>query len=76
MEFEEKKIHGKLTQRIHSPVGRMQYQLVKVDGDNVQPIFKDSGAIFSLSTANGYVKVEKSIELIDEGEEVEVFLFN
>lgn len=75
-EFEEKKLRGKLTQRIHSPVGRMQYQLVKVDGDNIHPIFKDSGAIFSLSTANGYVKVEKSVELIDEGEEVEVFLFN
>jgi molybdopterin molybdotransferase len=54
----------------------MQYQLVKVDGENVQPIFKDSGAIFSLSTADGYVKIPKLIELVDEGEEVEVYLFN
>lgn len=74
--FANNSIKGKLTKRIHSPVGRMQYQLVKVNGDKVQPIFKDSGAIFSLSTADGYVKVLKSVELIDEGEEVEVFLFN
>ena len=56
--------------------GRMQYQLVKVDGENIQPIFKDSGAIFSLSTADGYVKIPKLVELVDEGEEVEVYLFN
>ncbi len=75
-EFEQKIIKGVMARRIHSPVGRMQYQLVKVDGNDVQPIFKDSGAIFSLSSADGYVKVEKSVELLDEGEEVEVYLFN
>ena len=75
-DFEKKGVTGVMTRRIHSPVGRMQYQLVKVDGDDIHPIFKDSGAIFSLSTADGYVKVEKSVELLDEGEEVEVYLFN
>ena len=74
--FEKTHIKAKLTRRIHSPVGRMQYQLVKVDGSDAHPIFKDSGAIFSLSTADGYVKVPKSVELLDEGEEVEVYLFN
>ena len=75
-EFESKIVKGKMTRRIHSPVGRMQYQLVKVNGEEIQPIFKDSGAIFSLSSADGYVKVPKSVELLDEGEEVEVYLFN
>ena len=75
-DFEKKVVKGVMTRRIHSPLGRMQYQLVKVDGSDVHPIFKDSGAIFSLSTADGYVKVEKSVELLDEGEEVEVYLFN
>ena len=74
--FELETVKGKMTRRIHSPVGRMQYQLVKVDGEEVHPIFKDSGAIFSLSSADGYVKVPKSVELLDEGEEVEVYLFN
>ena len=75
-DFELKTVKGIMTRRIHSPVGRMQYQLVKVDGENVNPIFKDSGAIFSLSSADGYVKVPKSVELLDEGEQVEVYLFN
>ncbi|MCQ2971494.1 molybdopterin molybdochelatase [Methanobrevibacter gottschalkii] len=75
-DFELDTVKGKMTRRIHSPVGRMQYQLVKVDGKDIHPIFKDSGAIFSLSTADGYVKVPKSVELLDEGEEVEVYLFN
>ena len=75
-DFELETVKGKITKRIHSQVGRMQYQLVKVDGENIQPIFKDSGAIFSLSTADGYVKIPKLVELVDEGEEVEVYLFN
>ena len=75
-DFELKTVKGVMTRRIHSPVGRMQYQLVKVDGKNVNPIFKDSGAIFSLSSADGYVIVPKSVELLDEGEQVEVYLFN
>ena len=75
-DFEQKVIKAVMSRRIHSPVGRMQYQLVKVNGSEIQPIFKDSGAIFSLSGADGYVKVEKSVELLDEGEEVEVYLFN
>ena len=75
-DFELNVVKGKMSRRIHSPVGRMQYQLVKVNGNEIQPIFKDSGAIFSLSSADGYVKVPKSVELLDEGEEVEVYLFN
>ena len=75
-DFELTTVKGVMTRRIHSPVGRMQYQLVKVDGENVNPIFKDSGAIFSLSSADGYVIVPKSVELLDEGEHVEVYLFN
>ena len=74
-DFEKKITKGIISQRIHSQVGRMQYQLVKLDGINVYPIFKDSGAIFSLSTADGYVKIPKLVELVDEGEEVEVYLF-
>ena len=75
-DFELKTVKGVMTRRIHSQVGRMQYQLVRVEGNEVHPIFKDSGAIFSLSTADGYVKIPKLVELLDEGEEVEVYLFN
>ena len=69
-------ITGKLARRIHSPIGRMQYQLVRVEDGIVYPIFKDSGAIFSLASAAGYTKVSKQTEMVEEGEEVEVTLFN
>ena len=69
-------IKGKLARRIHSPIGRMQYQLVRVEDGVVYPIFKDSGAIFSLASAAGYTKVSKQTEMVEEGEEVEVTLFN
>lgn len=75
-EKEQKTIKGKLAKRIHSPIGRMQYQLVKIKDKQVFPIFKDSGAIFSLATAAGYIKVSKQTELLEEGEEVEVTLFD
>lgn len=75
-EEEQKTIKGTLAKRIHSPIGRMQYQLVRVEGDKIYPIFKDSGAIFSLASAAGYTKVSKQTELLEEGEEVEVTLFN
>jgi len=54
----------------------MQYSLVKLEGDLAIPIIKDSGAITSLAEADGYVKIPKSVELVDEGEEVKVTLFN
>ena len=75
-EEEQRTIKGTLKRRIHSPIGRMQYQLVRVEGNDVIPIFKDSGAIFSLASAAGYTKVSKQTELLEEGEEVEVILFN
>lgn len=69
-------VEGKLTQRIHSAVGREQYQLVKYNDGEVEPIFKDSGAIFSLARADGYVNVGKNTEIVEEGEIVKVNLFD
>jgi len=61
---------------LHSSKGRMQYSLVKLEDHLAIPIIKDSGAITSLADADGYVKIPKSVELIDEGEKVKVTLFN
>ncbi len=73
---EEETLTGELIKRIHSAVGREQYQLVRItDNGNVEPIFKDSGAIFSLVSADGYVKIDKNTEMVLEGETVKVKLF-
>lgn len=64
-----------LTKRLHSPKGRMQYSLVQLKDGLAYPIVKDSGAITSLADADGYIKIPKTTELVDEGEEVEITLF-
>ncbi|MDR0900695.1 MAG: molybdopterin molybdenumtransferase MoeA [Methanobrevibacter sp.] len=75
-EIEENKItKAILTKRIHTPKGRMQYSLVQIKEGLAYPIMKDSGAITSLADADGYIKIPKMVELVDEGEEVEIRLF-
>ena len=64
-----------LTKRIHSPKGRTHYSLVQIKDGFAQPIIKDSGAITSLADADGYIKIPKTTELVDEGAIVEVTLF-
>ncbi|MDR2624674.1 MAG: molybdopterin molybdenumtransferase MoeA [Methanobrevibacter sp.] len=65
----------RLAKRIHSAKGRMEYLLVEIKNNEVHPIVKDSGAIASLSYADGYTKIPKSVEIIDAGEFVDVSLF-
>ncbi|MBZ9571190.1 molybdopterin molybdenumtransferase MoeA [Methanobrevibacter sp. TMH8] len=64
-----------LAKRIHSPKGRIHYNLVQLKDGLAYPIVKDSGAITSLAHADGYIKISKTIELVDEGKEVEITLF-
>jgi len=65
----------KLSKRLHSAKGRTQYILVQIKDNLAIPLIKDSGAIATLSYADGYIKVQKSVELLEAGEEVEVNLF-
>jgi molybdopterin molybdotransferase len=64
-----------LAKRIHSPKGRMHYSLVKIKEEFAYPIVKDSGAITSLADADGYIKIPKTTELLEEGKQIEVILF-
>jgi len=69
------KTNVRLGKRIHSPKGRMHYSLVHIKEGFAYPIVKDSGAITSLAHADGYIKIPKTVELLDEGEKVKVTLF-
>jgi len=69
------KSRATLAKRIHSPKGRIHYSLVQLKEGFAYPIVKDSGAITSLGDADGYIKIPKTTELVDKGEEVEVTLF-
>ncbi|RBQ22773.1 hypothetical protein ALNOE001_15440 [Candidatus Methanobinarius endosymbioticus] len=64
-----------LAKRIHSPKGRMHYSLVQIKEGLAYPIVKDSGAITSLADADGYIKIPKTTEILEEGKEVEITLF-
>ncbi len=64
-----------LSKRVVSPVGRFQFLPVKVQDGKAVPAFKESGAITSMSEADGWVEIAANVDLIDRGEIVEVKLF-
>lgn len=68
-------LKGKLSKRISVTIGRMQFLPVKLQGDEVIPVFKESGTITSMAEADGYIEIPGNKELLERGEEVEVKLF-
>lgn len=66
---------GKLDKRISVTIGKMQFLSVKLNGDKVIPVFKESGTITSMAEADGYIEIPGNKELIERGEDVEVKLF-
>lgn len=64
----------KISRRYHSSRGRHQYVLVKIKDDKAYPIMKDSGAITAIAEADGYFEIPKNVEIIMEGDEIEVTL--
>lgn len=70
------KINLPLSTRFHSSKGRIQYVLIKIVDNKVYPILKDSGAIHALVEADGYITIPKNVELIAEGTNVDVILFD
>jgi molybdenum cofactor synthesis domain-containing protein len=72
-------VQAKLTTRVLSARGRRELvpvRLVKKNGESLaEPILKGSGAVTSISTAEGYIEVPLERELVEEGEVVKVRLF-
>jgi molybdenum cofactor synthesis domain-containing protein len=62
-------------QRIVSTIGRHQFFPVKVKGEKAVPAFKESGAITSMSEADGYIEIPADVDLVEKGEVVLVTLF-
>jgi len=61
--------------RITSTTGRVQFLPVKIENGMVYSVFKESGAITSMSKADGYILIPASVDLIEKGDPVEVILF-
>jgi len=60
--------------RFVSSSGRVQFLPVKIRDGRAYQAFKESGAITSLSEADGYILVPLNVDVIEEGEEVIVTL--
>ena len=62
-------------QRIVSTIGRHQFYPVRVKGKTASLAFKESGAITSMSEADGYIEIPADVDLVEKGEAVTVKLF-
>jgi molybdopterin molybdotransferase len=70
-----RKIKLPLSKRVVSTMGRHQFLTVKIVNGEVEPAFKTSGAITSMSEADGYIEIPSLVDLLEKGDIVEVTLF-
>jgi len=74
-EKKPKTVKAKMGKRIVSASGREQFLSVKLEDGRAYPVFKMSGDITSMAKADGYVILPVNLDVIEEGEEVTVTLF-
>jgi putative molybdopterin biosynthesis protein len=73
------RVRARMALRISSERGRLEYLLVglvrRADAAlAAYPMGKGSGSVTSFSRADGFVRIERNVEIVDPGEEVEVTL--
>ena len=75
-EWPYRAIGGRLSRKISSPIGRLDYVRVKIDGDLVEPLAVGGASILSSTTrADGFVIVGDNSEGFAAGSEVKVWLY-
>jgi len=72
----EKTMKARLAKRVVSSTGRKQFLTVKIKGDLSYPVFKQSGAITSMTEADGYIVLPINVDVVEKNQEVTVFLFD
>lgn len=72
--YDNLKMHAKLAARIRTD-GRSQLLPVSIVRDLAFPVLKGSGAITTLSEADGFIVIQGNVEMIEVGEDVNVTLF-
>lgn len=71
----QKTVLAKISKRLVSASGRMQFLTVRIRNGIAHPVYKHSGAITSMATADGYIILPINLDVIEEGDSVEVTLF-
>ena len=70
------KVRGRLTRKISSAIGRVDFVRVRCTEAGVEPLRVTGASILSSTTrADGFVIVDKNSEGLDEGQEVEVYVY-
>jgi molybdopterin molybdotransferase len=70
------KVRGRLTRKIASAIGRVDFVRVRFTAAGVEPLRVTGASILSSTTrADGFVIVDKNSEGLDEGQEVEVYVY-
>jgi molybdopterin molybdotransferase len=67
-------VQARMAKRVVSTTGRTQFLTIRLEGDVAHPAFKESGAITSMAFADGYVVIPASVDLVEKGERVTVYL--
>ncbi|MBA7467616.1 Molybdopterin molybdenumtransferase [subsurface metagenome] len=68
-------VAARLGERVPGSLGRRQFLPVRLEADTAMPIFKESGAITSTATADGYIVIAENTDILEKGEPVTVTLF-
>ena len=71
----ERIVKARMTRRITSTLGRMQFFTVRVENGFAYPAYKTSGAITSLANSDGYIIIPENVDLVEKDEKVEVHLW-
>jgi molybdopterin molybdotransferase len=75
-EWPYRPVRGTLTRKISSPIGRLDYARVRVEGDRVEPIAVSGASLLSSTTrADGFVIVGDDSEGFAAGADVQVWLY-
>ncbi len=74
-EYRHRTTRKKLSHKVFSVKGRRQFLPVRIEAEIAVPILKGSGAVTSFIDADGFIEVPENVEILDDGEEVEVILF-
>jgi len=68
-------VKAKMAKRIVSASGREQFLAVNLMDGQAYPVFKKSGDITCMAEADGYIILPVNLDVIEEGEEVTISLF-
>jgi molybdopterin molybdotransferase len=69
-------VRGRLTRKIASAIGRVDFVRVRCTAAGIEPLRVTGASILSSTTrADGFVIVDKNSEGLDEGQEVEVYVY-